>query len=97
MQERKGQYENIEPGESVTSKPLMTNAITQDPLALHAVVSRVSSSSLAAATQRISFIINDVPVDIRAVDDEHMVVMLFGALLNALITHPNNTFSNWQG
>ena len=69
----------------------MTNTITQDPLALHAIVSRVSSSSIAAATKKNSFIINDVPVDMRAAADEHMVATVFGALLNAMITHSNNT------
>jgi len=51
------------------------------------MVSRVSASSLSAATRKNSFIINDIPVDLHANTDEHMLATIFGSLLNTVITH----------
>ena len=65
----------------------MKNNFTPGPVALHLMVSRISATSLTAATKKNSFIINDVPVDLHATTDEHMLATIFGSLLNSIITH----------
>jgi signal transduction histidine kinase len=65
----------------------MKNNFTSHPVALHLMVSRVSASSLSAATKKNSFIINDIPVDLHVNTDEHMLATIFGSLLNTVITH----------
>jgi signal transduction histidine kinase len=68
----------------------MKNELTQSQVTLHLMVSRISASSLSAATRKNSFIVNDVPTDLRAQTDENMLATVFGSLLNTVITHTEN-------
>jgi hypothetical protein len=68
----------------------MTQPILPNPVVLHLLVSRISASSLPSATRKNSFIINDVPDDLEANTDEHMLATVFGSLLNTVITHSEN-------
>lgn len=61
------------------------------PLPLHSIVSRVSASSLPSATRKYSFIINDVPADLRVNTDEHMLATVLATLLNTLIAYSENS------
>ncbi len=54
-------------------------------IALHMMISRVSTSFLQAATRKNSFIVNDVPADLKVNADENMVATVFGSLLNTII------------
>ena len=69
----------------------MENEFAQNQVALYLMISRISASSLPTATRKNSFIINDVPIDIQANTDEHMLATVFGSLLNTLITHTENS------
>lgn len=68
----------------------MNKEITNNPVALHIMVSRISATSLPTATRKNSFIINDVPADLQAMTDEHMLATIVGSLLNTVITHTEN-------
>src|SRR4051812_37688538 len=68
----------------------MKNQSTQSRVALHLMVSRISASSLPSAIRKNSFIINDVPAEMQANTNEHMLATVFGTLLNAVITHTEN-------
>lgn len=91
MQKSNGKYETNRINESIPGKPVMTRTFLHDTVTLHDIVSNVSASSLSYATKKNSFIINDIPIDLQAITDEQMVATVFGALLNVLITHTNNT------
>ena len=68
----------------------MKHEFTQNQIALHLMVSRISASSLPSATRKNSFIINDIPPDLQANTDENMLATIFGSLLNTVITHTEN-------
>jgi hypothetical protein len=68
----------------------MKQELTQSHVALHVMVNRISASSLPSATRKNSFIINDIPPDLRAHTDENMLATVFGSLLNTVITHTEN-------
>ena len=68
----------------------MKNEFTQNHVALHLMVNRISASSLPSATRKNSFIINDIPADLQAGTDENMLATIFGSLLNTVITHTEN-------
>lgn len=68
----------------------MKKEIIQTPVALHLLVSRISASSVPSATRKNSFIINDVPADLQANTDEHMLALVFDSLLNTVITYTEN-------
>jgi hypothetical protein len=68
----------------------MKHELIQSQVALHGMVSRVSASSLSSATRKNSFIINDIPADLKAHTDENMLATVFGSLLNTVITHTEN-------
>ena len=68
----------------------MKQELSQNPVALHLMVSRISASSLPSAIRKNSFIINDVPADLHANTDENMLATVFGSLLNTVITHSEN-------
>ena len=62
----------------------------KNPLPLHVIVDRISISSISSATQRHSFIVNDVPADMQVTTDENMLATVLGSLLNTIITHSKN-------
>jgi hypothetical protein len=64
---------------------------TQSHIALYLMVNRISQGSLPVATQRHSFIVNDVPADLVVNTDEHMLAAVFGSLLNTVISHTENS------
>lgn len=68
----------------------MKSKFTQNHVALHLMVNRISASSLPSATRKNSFIINDVPADLQTSTDENMLATIFGSLLNTVITHTEN-------
>jgi hypothetical protein len=65
----------------------MKQELLPNPVCLHTLVRRISTGSIHYATRRNSFIINDVPSDLYASTDEHMLAAVFGSLLNTVITH----------
>jgi hypothetical protein len=60
-------------------------------IALHVMINHISAGSLATATRRGSFIVNDVPANFNIMADEHILATVFANLLNALITHTDNS------
>jgi hypothetical protein len=63
---------------------------TPGQFTLHAIVNRISINSLPSATQKNSFIINDVPSDLKVNTDEQMLATVVGTLLDTLITYSEN-------
>lgn len=60
-------------------------------LPLHVMINRISASSLPAATRKHSFIVNDVPADLKVCADEQMLASVFGSLLNTLISYTDHS------
>jgi len=69
----------------------MKNESIKSRMVLQEIVSRILVSCVPSASRKNSFIINDVPSDMQVTTDEHMVATVFGTLLNAVITHTENT------
>ena len=69
----------------------MKNESIKSRVVLQEIVSRILVSCVPSASRKNSFIINDVPSDMQVTTDEHMVATVFGTLLNAVITHTENT------
>jgi len=83
--------ENNEHNESNLKGHSMKHELIQSPIVLQETVSRILSGCIPSATRKNSFIINDVPSDMHVSTDEHMLASVFGAILNAVITHTENT------
>lgn len=68
----------------------MKNQCVHSQIVLHQMVSRISANAIPSATRRHSFIINDVPNELKVSADEHMLATVFGSLLNTIVTHTEN-------
>ena len=64
---------------------------SQNSVALHLMVSRISASSLPSAIRKNSFIINDVPADLHANTDENMLATVLSSILQIVINHTENS------
>jgi hypothetical protein len=82
---------NERSNESNLKEVSMKNESIKSRVVLQEVVSRILDTCVTSASRKNSLIINDVPDDMQVTTDEHMVATVFGTLLNAVITHTENT------
>jgi len=83
--------ENNDHTESNLKLRSMKDELIQSPIMLQETVNRILASCMPSATRKNSFIINDVPTGMHVSTDEQRVASVFGAILNAVITHTENT------